>query len=82
MRNSIAWIATGVFFLLGLVSIFYSDGVREYFFRNYQQGVEKFGSIGSYTGGKYPGPWFFRLLGFGFVILSIVILGSLFRKTQ
>lgn len=60
-------------FLGGLTLLFFAPGVREFFFKNYRQGLKRFELLGSFLD-RYPGPWAFRLFGaamIGFVVFGV-----------
>ena len=62
--------------LVGFVFIFYSDAVRDYYFKSFKQGVDKVGFLASWVD-KYPSLWFFKAFGVAtwlFVFLIIVLI--------
>lgn len=66
---------------IGFLFIFYSDMVRNYYFKNFNQGVDKVGFFASWLD-KYPNPWFFKVFGFLIWIFAIAIIFLIFGKRR
>lgn len=68
-------------FAIGIWFTFYSTKAREYYFKIYKDGIEKSGFLTSWID-KYPNPWFFKLFGILFLIVSAILSAILIKKLQ
>jgi hypothetical protein len=68
-----------LFFLAGLALIFFAPRIREYNYKSHQQGLKRFGLLGT-VWDRYPGPWVFRLLGLAWVVILFIGALSGFRR--
>jgi hypothetical protein len=77
----IAYLVLILAFIFGCIFLIRPDKVRAYYLKQWMPGLELFNlHKNSFWVRNFPGPWLFRLLGIGFIIMSSIILISLFRK--
>ncbi len=66
---------------IGGVFIFFSDAVREYYFKSFKEGINKTGYLATWIA-KYPNLWFFKAFGFLIWIFVALIIILVFWKRQ
>lgn len=81
MEGSIFILAIAILFFLfmGVKFTFFTEQVREYYFKMYRNGIEKYGFLTAWID-KYPNVWFFRLFGVLYLLVVILLVIILIRK--
>jgi hypothetical protein len=80
MKHFITFLGASVFFFAGIIFLFWTEKVRNYYLENYERGLSSSDNIFSRWKNKYPGLLFFRFWGAVSIGFSLLIIYAWLRK--
>jgi len=80
MNHFLTFLGATVCFFAGIVCLFRTEKVRNYFLENYERGLSSRDNIFSRWKNKYPGLPFFRFWGVVSIGFSLLIIYAWLRK--